>query len=102
MSSRPAWPAGVSRPLRGNPDAHTEVLAFEVPGTPPAHGLLIIVEDAEYAESLERDIRRSALDAGSVAYTVRGGNVIAHFLTARPPTEHEQQPIRDCLEEPDA
>jgi hypothetical protein len=89
---------GVETAPRGDPDARTEVLAFEVPGTPPARGLLIVVDDAEYAEALERDIRSSARDAGSVAYTLREGNVIAQFLTARPPTEREQSPIRDCLE----
>ena len=90
---------GVESAPRGDDDAATEVLAFDVPGTPPARGLLIVVDDAEYAETLERDIRGAAQEQGSVAHTVRERNVIAHFLTARPPTEREQAPIRACLEE---
>jgi len=90
---------GVETATRGDDDAATEVLAFDVPGTPPARGLLIVVDDAGYAETLERDIRSAARDAGSMAHTLRERNVIAHFLTAQEPTELEQRPIRDCLEE---
>jgi hypothetical protein len=90
---------GVETAPRGDSEAATEVLAFEVPGTPPARGLLIIVDDAERAETLERDIKSTARAAGSAAHTVRERNVIAHFLTARPPTEREQGPIRACLED---
>jgi hypothetical protein len=89
---------GVETEPRGDRDGGTEVLAFEVPGSPPARGLLIIVKGVDEAETLEQDIRESARAAGSVAHTVRGRNVIAHFLTARAPTEREQRPIRDCLD----
>ncbi len=90
---------GVETAPRGDTDSSTEVLAFEVPGSPPAHGFLIFVDRAEEAETLEEDIQNSARDAGSVAHTLRERNVIAHFFTARAPTEREQRPIRACLEE---
>jgi hypothetical protein len=90
---------GVETAPRGDTDSATEVLAFEVPGSPPAHGFLIFVDRAEESQSLEQDIRASARDAGSVAHTLRERNVIAHFFTARAPTEREQRPIRACLEE---
>jgi hypothetical protein len=89
---------GVETTPRGDADAATEVLAFEVPGSPPAHGLLIVVDDVAYAETLDDDIRRAAREAGSVAHTLRARNVIAHFLTRGAPTPREQRPIRACLE----
>jgi len=89
---------GVETAPRGDANAATEVLAFEVPGSPPAHGLLIVVDDVGYAETLEADIRRAARDAGSVAHTIQVRNVIAHFLTAGAPTQRAQRPIRACLE----
>jgi hypothetical protein len=89
---------GVETTPRGDADAATEVLAFEVPGSPPAHGLLIVVDGVAYAETLEDDIRRAARQAGSVAHTIRARNAIAHFLTTGAPTQREQRPIRACLE----
>jgi len=90
---------GVETAPRGDTNSATEVLAFVVPGSPPAHGFLIFVDPAEEAQTLEQDIRKSARDAGSVAHTLRERNVIAHFFTARAPTERQQRPIRACLEE---
>jgi hypothetical protein len=90
---------GVETAARGDTSSATEVLAFEVPGSPPAHGFLIFVDRAHEAQTLEQDIRKSARDAGSVAHTLRERNVIAHFFTTRAPTEREQRPIRACLEE---
>jgi hypothetical protein len=90
---------GVKTAPRGDTDSATEVLAFEVPGSPPAHGFLIFVGRAEEAQTLEEDIRTSARDGGSVAHTLRERNVIVHFFTAGAPTQRERQPIRACLEE---
>ena len=90
---------GVETAPRGDTNSATEVLAFEVPGSPPAHGFLIFVDGDEEAQTLEQDIRSSARDAGSVAHTLRERNVIAHFFMAHAPTEGEQRPIRACLAE---
>jgi hypothetical protein len=90
---------GVETAARGDTNSATEVLAFEVPGSPPAHGFLIFIGNAREAQTLEQDIRKSARDAGSVAHTLRERNVIANFFAARAPTEREQRPIRACLEE---
>ena len=84
---------------RGDTDSTTDVLTFEVPGSPPARGFLIFVGGAEAAQALEQDIRQSARDAGSVAHTLRERNMIVHFFTVGAPTQREQQPIRACLEE---
>jgi hypothetical protein len=62
---------GVETAARGDTSSATEVLAFEVPGSPPAHGFLIFVDRAHEAQTLEQDIRKSARDAGSVAHTLR-------------------------------
>jgi hypothetical protein len=89
---------GVETAPRGDTSSATEVLAFQVPGSPPAHGFLIFVDHAEEAQTLEQDIRKSARDAGSVAHTLREQNVIVHFFTTDAPTQSEQRPIRACLE----
>ena len=90
---------GVETAPRGDTSSAIEVLSFELPGSPPARGLLIFAEGSEEAQSLERDIRSSSIEDGSGAHTLREQNVIAHFLTPRAPTEREQGPIRACLEE---
>ena len=90
---------GVETAPRGDTNSATEVLSFEVPGSPPARGFLIFVDRTEEATTLEQDIRESARDNGSVAHTLRQRNVIVHFFTTRAPTQGEQRPIRACLEE---
>ena len=90
---------GVETAPRGDTDSSTEVLSFVVPGSPPANGFLIFAEGTEEAMTLERDIRKSARDNGSVAHTLRERNVIVHFFTADAPTESEQRPIRACLKD---
>ena len=90
---------GVETEPRGDTESPTDVLAFEVPGSPPARGFLIFVDRAENAPALEEDIRTSAREAGSVAHTLRERNVIVHFFTTAAPTQAEQRPIRACLEE---
>jgi len=89
---------GVTTAPRGDTDSATDVLSFEVPGSPPARGFLIFAGRADEAQTLEQDIRKSARDAGSVAHTMRQRNVIVHFFTDRAPTQGEQEPIRACLE----
>jgi hypothetical protein len=90
---------GVETAPRGATNTATEVLSFEVPGSPPTRGFLIFVDRTEEAKTLEQDIRKSARDNGSVAHTLRERNVIAHFFTANAPTKSEQRPIRACLKE---
>ena len=90
---------GVETAPRGDTNSPTEVLSFELSGSPPSRGFLIFAEGTEEAQSLEQDVRRSARDNGSVAHTLRERNVIVHFFTAEAPTESEQRPIRACLKD---
>ena len=90
---------GVETAPRGDTNAATEVLSFELSGSPPARGFLIFAEGTDEAQSLEQDIRSSSIEDGSVAHTLRERNVIVHFFTTAAPTQAEQQPIRACLEE---
>ena len=89
----------ISTAPRGDPDAATEVLAFEIPAEPvPARGLLIFVGDDERARTLAQDIADEARAQGHEAYLLREGNAIAHFLTRDAPTSEQEERIRGCLE----
>jgi hypothetical protein len=84
---------------RGDPEAATDVLAFEIPSEPtPTRGLLIFVADADDAEKLEAEIAAEAKAQGHEAVLLRERNVIAHFLARNGPTAEERDRIRRCLE----
>ena len=88
---------GIPTAPRGDPGAETEVLAFAIPGEPVTNGLLIFAPSGDRAKTLAEDVEEEATAQGDEAYLLRERNVIAHFLTAEPPTEKQEERVRRCL-----